>query len=243
MTAASEISQRIVGSILSFKLRPNERLGEQRLATLFGCSRTVVREAMVELATRNIVTVSARQGWFLRQVDKADAFELYEARQVIETGLLRSFARRKKAMDPDAVDKMRAHLDLQYQALKGSDVGRRSYLLGDFHVRLAECLGNAILAAKLRDLTVLTTLFTMRHQNDRDAEQSFEEHRSVIDALESGDAFEAERRMDAHLSTWELKVQTLDQIAPLDPLQSALEPLVFDLDAQAGAAVTRKQKC
>ena len=43
-------------------------------------------------------------------------------------------------------------------ASKGDDVGLRSFLLEDFHVCLAECLGNTLLADTLRDFTARTTL-------------------------------------------------------------------------------------
>jgi DNA-binding GntR family transcriptional regulator len=86
-------------------------------------------------------------------------------------------------------------------------------------------MGNMMLASKLRDLTVLTTLFTMRRQNDRDAEQSYLEHLSVIDALAAGDADAAADRMDAHLGTWELKIHKPEDTCPLATLRTALEPI------------------
>ena len=63
MTTATEISNRIIEAVMAQKLAPGSRLGEQ-LAMLFDCSRTIVREALTRLATRGIVTVSARRGWY-----------------------------------------------------------------------------------------------------------------------------------------------------------------------------------
>ena len=62
---ATDISQRIIDAVLAQKLAPGTRLGEQQLALLFDCSRTIVREALTRLAARGIVTVSARRGWYL----------------------------------------------------------------------------------------------------------------------------------------------------------------------------------
>ena len=64
MTTATEISNRIIEAVRAQKLAPGSRLGEQQLAMLFDCSRTIVREALTRLATRGIVTVSARRGWY-----------------------------------------------------------------------------------------------------------------------------------------------------------------------------------
>ncbi|MGO8609023.1 GntR family transcriptional regulator, partial [Rhizobium johnstonii] len=59
------IEETIVSGILSAKIRPWTRLSENQLATLFGVSRTRVREAMMRLETRGIVHVSPRRGWFV----------------------------------------------------------------------------------------------------------------------------------------------------------------------------------
>ena len=49
MVSPGKIAERVVASILTRKLRPGERLGEQELADLFGVSRTMVREALMQL--------------------------------------------------------------------------------------------------------------------------------------------------------------------------------------------------
>ncbi|WP_018431098.1 GntR family transcriptional regulator [Hoeflea sp. 108] len=224
LNLAASIANRIIDAALSQQLQPYARLGEQEIASLFGCSRTIVREAMVQLAVRGIVVVSPRRGWFFTEVDVEKARELYDAREIIETGLLRSLARRNRVLEAAPLERLRDHLARQKEAVEGSDVGRRSYLLGDFHVCLAECLGNSILAEKLRDLTVLTTLFTMRHQTPGDARMSYDEHVAVVDALASNDIAEAERRMCRHLGTWETKVHLAREVDPLEGLRRALKP-------------------
>lgn len=222
MRTASSISSRIIDAALSKQLEPNARLGEQEIATLFSCSRTIVREAMVDLAARGIVVVSPRRGWFLADVDIVKARELYDAREVIETGLLRRLARQGQSLNRGPLERLRAHLALQKEAIEGTDINRRSYLLGNFHVCLAECLGNSILAEKLRDLTVLTTLFTMRHQTPGDARISYQEHVAIVDALANNDLVEAEHCMCQHLGTWETKVHVMPQDDPLRDLRRAL---------------------
>jgi DNA-binding GntR family transcriptional regulator len=200
---SEEISKRIVEAVMARKLEPGARLGEQQLAALFDCSRTIVREGLMRLAARGIVQVSARRGWYVVEPSQDDARETFEARQVIETGLIRS----ARAIDKQAIKRLRDHVARQKAAVKSDDVGARSFLLGDFHVCLAECLGNGLLAQTLRDFTARTTLVAMRYQSPEDAGQSCAEHGGIVQALESGDKKRAEQLMSSHLGTWQRKLR------------------------------------
>ena len=51
---SKDIADRIVAAILAQKLMPGTRLGEQALSILFDCSRTLVREALMQLAARHL---------------------------------------------------------------------------------------------------------------------------------------------------------------------------------------------
>lgn len=222
MPTSADISDRIVEAVMARKLPPGSRLGEQQLAMLFDCSRTIVREALMRLAARGIVTVSARRGWYVVEPSQDEAREAFDARRVIETGLIRSMA----PLGKPALKKLRSHLAREQAAVKGRDVGLRSFLLGDFHVCLAECLGNGLLADTLRDFTARTTLIAMRYQTPEDAAQSCAEHVQIVKALEAGDLARAEALMAAHLQTWQHKLQLpAGSDDPLAQLRDALAPV------------------
>lgn len=222
MATASDISNRIIEAVMAQKLAPGARLGEQQLAMLFDCSRTIVREALTRLAVRGIVTVSSRRGWYVIEPSQEEAREAFEARRVIEMGLIRCTGDVSKA----AIKQLKSHLTREKAAVKGDDVGLRSFLLGDFHVCLAECLGNSLLADTLRDFTARTTLIAMLYQSSHDAAQSCEEHVQIVQALEKGDLAKAEKLMQAHIGSVQaaLKLQ-VGAGDPLSHLRSALSPL------------------
>ena len=163
MATSPEIAHRIVEAILAQKLAPGERLGEQPLADLFGVSRTLVREALTRLAARGIVTVTARRGWYVIEPSVAEAREALAAREIIETGLLRQL----KSTPPEALKRLKGHVFRERQSIRDGDVGSRSYLLGDFHVCLAEAVGGSLLGELLRDLTARTTLISMLYQSSQ----------------------------------------------------------------------------
>ncbi len=221
-TTATDISQRIIDAVLAQKLAPGTRLGEQQLAMLFDCSRTIVREALTRLAARGIVTVSARRGWYLIAPSRDEAREAFEARRVIELGLIRG----RRPLDKPALTRLKKHLAQEKAALRGDDVGARSFLLGDFHVCLAECLGNSLLADTLRDYTARTTLIAMLYQSSHDAAQSCQEHVAIVAALEARDAARAEALMAEHLASVQAGLQLQTQADdPLHQLRQALTPL------------------
>lgn len=221
MPTSPEIAQRIVEAILSEKLAPGSRLGEQPLADLFKVSRTLIREALMRLAARGIVTVNARRGWFVLEPSETEAREAFGARQVIETGLIRQL----KSLPPESLKRLRGHIFREKQALKSGDVGSRSYLLGDFHVCLAETLGNSLLADTLRDLTARTTLISMLYQSSPQAEQSCREHEEIVAALAKGEMARAERLMRAHIGAVEAGIDVSAAPDPLEKLREALKPV------------------
>ena len=224
MPSAADISSRIIEAVMAQKLAPGTRLGEPQLAMLFDCSRTIEREALTRLATRGIVTVSARRGWFVVQPSRDEAREAFEARRVIEVGLIREMPPMGKA----AIKQLKQHLQREKAAVRGTDVGARSFLLGEFHVCLAECLGNHLLAETLRDFTARTTLIAMLYQSSHDAAQSCEDHVQIVSALEAGNTALAERLMAAHIGSVKdaLRLQPANaEEDPLSGLRDALAPL------------------
>jgi len=222
MTSATDISTRIIEAVMAQKLAPGARLGEQQLAMLFDCSRTIVREALTQLAARGIVTVSSRRGWYVIEPSLSEAREAFEARRVIEMRLIRCTT----SVSKSAIKQLKAHLAREKAAVKGDDVGLRSFLLGDFHVCLAECLGNSLLADTLRDFTARTTLIAMLYQSSHDAAHSCAEHVEIVAALEQGDWARAEALMQTHIGHVQAALKLESSSGdPLAELRQALKPL------------------
>ena len=223
MSTSIGISERILEAVLARKLAAGARLGEQQLCTLFDATRAAVREALARLAVRGIVRSSARSGWYLVEPTKEETAAAFHARNVIETGMIRC----ARTPEKRALERLRAHVVRQQEAVQGGNTGLRSYLLGDFHVCMAECLGNVLLAQTVRDLTARTTLAALRHQSRDDAARSCREHAAIVAALEAGDFGLAESLVSIHLTTWEAKLpmpQDAEDEA-LSELRRALEPV------------------
>jgi len=193
----SRIAQRVVESILNRRLRPGERLGEQELADLFEVSRTLVREALMQLQARGFVEVRPRSGWYVVEPSFEEARETYAARRVIEPGMLRDAGKPLQSV----IKKLRQHVADERKAIATANAGERSVMLADFHVCLAECLGNRFLTSAMVDLSARTTLVSALYQSTAAAQESNEDHAQIVAALAKGDTAAAEALMRAHIDT------------------------------------------
>lgn len=240
-----QIADRIVDAILAGRLAPGQRLGEQDLAALFGVSRTLVREALARLSARGMVTVNARRGWYVVQPSLREAREAFGARLAIETGLLQTL---DGPPPPAAVQRLKDHVAQEQAAIHDGEPGQRSWLLGDFHVCLADCLGNALLADILRDLTARTTLIATLYQSTHAAGTSCAEHGEIVAALEAGDIALAVRCLRHHIGSVAEHLDRAGRLPaddPLAPLRAALGPLATTAQspaAQAGTATRRRPR-
>jgi DNA-binding GntR family transcriptional regulator len=212
------IDRVIVDAILSGNIRAGTRLGEQALATLFEVSRTSVREALIRLETRGILHVSPRRGWFVIEPSIEEAQEAFQARRAVELGILRTGL----ANGATIAEKLREHIRQERDAIASDDIGARSYLLGDFHVCMAESCGHRILADILRDLTARTVLISALYQSSHDAEQSCNEHAAITDAIAAADQRRAAELMTAHIGNVEAGLTRRIDHDPLLDLRQAL---------------------
>lgn len=218
------IAERVVESILAQKLAPGERLGEQALADHFGVSRTMVREALMKLQTRGFVQVQSKRGWYVVQPSLEEAQDAFAARRIVEAGIIAAQGRPLAS----AIRHLRAHIAEEQRAIDGADAATRAFLLADFHVCLAQQLGQRLLCDVLRDLTARTTLAATLYQSSHDARQSCQEHAAIVAALETGDTERARALMMEHIGHVQQALQT---DMPADPgaqgLRATLAPLLL----------------
>ena len=179
----------------------------------------------MQLQARGFVEVRTRKGWYVVEPSVEEARDAFSARRIIESGILREAGRPLQAV----VRKLRRHIEQERQAIDGADAATRAFLLADFHVCLAECLGQRLLCDVLRDLTARTTLAATLFQSRHEAAESCAEHAAIVAALEAGDTPHARQLMLDHIGNVE---QALQVEAPPQPdaderLRSTLAPVAL----------------
>lgn len=221
-TPTSIIVSAITQAIVDHRLAPGAKLGEQKLADHFGVSRTLVRQALFRLSQKRLITMEPARGAFVAAPSPQEAQQVFALRRVLELEMTRKFVAQVK---PAQIKALRQHLRLERAALDGHDLTGRNEMLGDFHVVMANLMGDTVLAEVLGDLISRCALVTLMYQSSDDAGHSVDEHESLVAAIEDGDADKATALMAQHLDhvLASLRLQT-GQTRPAPPVVAAAWP-------------------
>lgn len=202
------ISEHVLDLVQTGSLAAGDRLPpEGELASAFGVSRTVVREAMKALEAIGVVRIEQGRGTFIAQNPLAHAFslwatmnlhrfdEMYEVRKLIEAETAHRAAGRVSEND---VETMRRALASYRDALGERDWVRLVAADCSFHLAIADACGLRLLAEMLAVTVPIWTNVRPHTDFDR-AVASGAEHDRIMAAIETGDAAAARVAMVAHV--------------------------------------------
>jgi DNA-binding GntR family transcriptional regulator len=195
-TPTGFIVESLTRAIVEHKLQPGEKLVEQKLADQFGVSRTLIRQALFKLSQNRLIRMEPARGAFVSAPSVAEAQQVFAVRRILESGMTRAFMQQ---VTPAQIKALKSHIAKETAAIQRGDVTVRTSLLGDFHVRMAELMGNEVLAALLTDLISRCALITLMYQSSTDAEHSHDEHTAIVKAIEARDEDQAVALMSEHL--------------------------------------------
>lgn len=205
----------VTAAIVERRLMPGTKLSEQKLADIFGVSRTLVRQALNQLSRDRLVTLERARGAFVAVPSIEEAHEVFEVRQMLEATMVRRLA---ASATPAQIAELRAHLKDERTAVARTDVSGRTHLLADFHVVLARMHGNRVLEQLLSDLLARSALVSLMFQSNHSAACSLAEHVAIVDALAQGDGEAAARLACQHLDQVEKNLRADPRSADLSQI-------------------------
>ena len=214
----SQIVQALTKAIVEHRLQPGAKLAEQKLADHFGVSRTLVRQALLQLSQHQLIRLEPARGAFVAAPSVAEARQVFAVRRMIETGMTQVFVAQ---VTPARIKVLRDHVAQEKLAVERGDASGRTELLGDFHVRMAELMGNAVLAQVLGQLISRCALITLMYQSANAAEHSNSEHAQIVKALAAKDETRAVQLMQLHLQHVEENLM-FDRRLPASIIAAAL---------------------
>ena len=206
----NRVRHAIVEAVLSHRLPPGTRLVETRLCEAFGVNRSLLRRVFVRLAGDKVIELQHNKGAIIAQPGPEEMRQVFEARQLIENGIIRVLGKKATKESLAAVRKLIKQEQAAHQA---GDWSKWVRLSGEYHLQVARLLGNTELENILRSLIARTTLMIALYDPLGHNVCSFDEHNHILKALENGDSERACTLMDAHLHGAEVKLRR-DNNAP-----------------------------
>ncbi len=219
------ISDQITGRILSLirerHLQPGDKLPPERdLAASMGVSRPTLREALRSLAIMNVVELKHGSGTYVTTLEPNllvenfalvfsltdnSFLQLVEARKVIEPG---ATALAAKIVSAEAIQHLEQILQRSRDCMQNHPEDFPELDI-EFHVKIAEYSGNALLARIMQALTRMSIASSQRTAGiaastvSRRVERAIGMHQGIFEAIRDHNPELASQRMSEHLMSVE----------------------------------------
>ncbi len=212
------IHQTLSQILLAGRLAPGAQLVETRLAQIFGVSRERVRKVLHRLGHERLLELIPNRGCFVSNPTLVQAREIYDARRIVEGGIVGWLAGR---LSPEQQAALQVHERLEHEALHAGDRARSIRLSGQFHLLLAGFTGSPFVQRELQELVSRTAMLVAFFEPATSSSCACEEHEAIVQALFAGDGPAAMKAMHVHLSLIETRLRP--RMAPKDLLDVELE--------------------
>jgi DNA-binding GntR family transcriptional regulator len=192
-----EVAERLRQRIFAHELTPGTWIDEQKLAEQYGISRTPLREALKVLASEGLVELKPRRGCYVTEISRRDLDDIFPLIALLEGRTAADAVRRAKQSDIRELREMHEQLE---SAARDGRIGDFFEANQSFHRRLQELADNRWMLSVIQDLRKVLKLSRLHSLSlEGRLQQSLDEHRGIMSAIEAGDASAVERAMHDHL--------------------------------------------
>jgi DNA-binding GntR family transcriptional regulator len=189
--------QSIKKAIFDGKLKPENLYSDVAIAKTLGISKTPVREALIDLASRDLLVHEPRRGFKIRQLAEEDVHSLYDYREILEVGVV---SRLVPKISSEGIEELERILLDRRKTKNGAEQMRSIMADRLFHLRLAELCGNPFLLKairQVRDLCDVAGGWSLRTVGRKDEAQR--EHEALFEMIKRKSVKGAKEAMEAHL--------------------------------------------
>lgn len=201
--ASLRIADGLRRAILAGEFAPGERMRQEVIATQFGASRLPVREALRILQSDGLVTLVANSGAWVSQLDVRECAESYEIRERLEPLLLR------ESMPGLTVDDIARMRSLAEEMERKPEVETFLRLDREFHLLSYSRAETVLLSSLIERLWNTTQHYRRAFAVLVGAEGRrvvHYEHFLLVDAIQRGDAEDAQRVLGGHIRRTRLEL-------------------------------------
>ncbi|HBQ87432.1 MAG TPA: GntR family transcriptional regulator [Syntrophomonas sp.] len=188
-------------AIITGTLKPRERLMEIQLAEELGVSRTPIREALRKLELEGFIVMVPRKGAYVADLTFKDIADVFEIRAALE-GLAAGLAAER--ITDDELENMERLLVEKAEAIAEKDIEKLVAADTKFHDALYRASRNQRLSNIISNLREQIQRFrTTSLSYPGRSRRSLEEHRSIVEAIQSRDVQSARQAAQEHIENAE----------------------------------------
>jgi DNA-binding GntR family transcriptional regulator len=192
-----EVAELLRQRIYAHELEPGSWIDEQDLAAQYGISRTPLREALKVLASEGLVTLKPRRGCYVTEISVQDLNDIFPLLALLEGRCALEATRHARPEDIKRL--LTIHETLEQAAARG-ETDRFFQANQVFHDAVQTLAGNRWLAQMIQDLRKVVKLTRMLSLSlEGRLQQSLDEHRVIIKAIQGKNPEAAEQAMSSHL--------------------------------------------
>lgn len=192
-----EVAERLRQRIFAHELTPGTWIDEQKLAEQYGISRTPLREALKVLASEGMVDLKPRRGCYVTEISRQDLDDIFPLIALLEGRCAAEAVKRARTAEIRELKTIHERLEA---AARDGRIDAFFEANQEFHKRIQELANNRWLLSVIQDLRKVLKLSRMHSLSlEGRLQQSLEEHRGIMAALEAGDAIKVEKLMHDHL--------------------------------------------
>lgn len=196
------LADRLRQEIFDGKLGPGQAIPQEEIAARFGVSRSPLREALRQLEAEGTIEYRANRGAFVATVDEATIHDMYAVRRILEEGAIRLVMAR---IDDATIVQLRSIARGLNREEEARTFVRKHH---EFHMRLYEATGNAMLAKAIHDHSVRVARIPHARAMVEDvATLSKGDHERLLVALERRDEAAAIAATLEHIDHMEATVE------------------------------------
>lgn len=199
---AEQAFRSIKDAIIAGSLAQNEELPEEKLAADLGISRTPIREALKQLAAEGLVHLHKAKPATVASFTKNDGFHFMEIRRLLE---IYNIEKNAHLISGEILYELKSNLSSQIEAITSNDYNSFIDLDREFHLLLASIGENIKLTELINQLNtgVNRAFLVLSKTLPVSAEDAYNEHVEIVQALERSEKELAKKRMEKHLDNVE----------------------------------------
>ena len=198
MPICSSLFSELQKDILQGRMKPGEKLTEQRICSEYKVSRTPVREALKQLEMEGLIETIPNRGAFVVGFSEQDIHDIYELRKIYEMQAVRWAIERITDEEFDALEETFEFME--FYTMK-KDVEKMLNINTGFHQLIYTGAHNRLLEHMLSSYQVYLKLSANPKTYDSETylEDVFLEHKAIFDAFKDKDTEAGVRAMEAHM--------------------------------------------